>query len=134
MLIDGIDHLSAEELESELAAGGRFVFYEFCISLVVLTLRCPTRIRFVRPWKLALLHRLPRRLRVLLEPVRELPFILAGLPCVVVSLLFGWWGLPWGIIYTPLTLFTNLCGGQDVTDEVCDFVQTGQAGATEPAG
>jgi hypothetical protein len=34
------------------------------------------------------------------------------------SLLFGWWGLPWGLIYTPLTLWTNLSGGRDVTAEL----------------
>jgi hypothetical protein len=41
-----------------------------------------------------------------------------GLPYSLLSLLFGWWGIPWGLIYTPLTLFTNLCGGRDVTTEV----------------
>ena len=36
----------------------------------------------------------------------------------------GWWGVPWGIIYTPLTIFTNLFGGQDVTDEVWVLLQS----------
>jgi hypothetical protein len=29
----------------------------------------------------------------------------------------GWWGVPWGLIYTPLTLWTNLSGGRAVTAE-----------------
>jgi hypothetical protein len=101
MRIAGIDNLTPQELEAELAAGGRFVFYEFCISFVFLTLRCPTSIRFLRPQEFG---------------------VVRGLPYVFLSLLLGWWGVPWGIIYTPLTIFTNLCGGHDVTEEVCGFV------------
>jgi hypothetical protein len=36
----------------------------------------------------------------------------------MLSLLFGWWGIPMGILYTALALVTNLSGGCDVTDEV----------------
>ncbi|MFL5342280.1 MAG: hypothetical protein ACJ8F7_19205 [Gemmataceae bacterium] len=108
MRIDGIDNLTAEELEAGLAAGGRFVVYEYCISLVVLTRRCPTAVRYLPPEDWGLVR---------------------GLPYVLVSLLLGWWGVPWGIIYTPLTIFTNLCGGHDVTDEVWDRVQGDRGGA-----
>ena len=27
------------------------------------------------------------------------------------SLLFGWWGFPWGFIYTPQAIYRNLSGG-----------------------
>jgi hypothetical protein len=111
MRIDGIDNLTPAALEAELAEGGRFVHYEYCISLLVLSLRCPTGIRYLRPGEIGLLR---------------------GLPYALISLLLGWWGLPWGPIYTPLTIFTNLCGGHDVTDQVCDFVLAGREGAAEP--
>jgi hypothetical protein len=97
MRIHGIDQLTPAELEHELAAGGRFVFFEYCISFVALTLRRPTDIYFLRADQ----YGWPR-----------------GLPYTVLSLLLGWWGIPWGLIYTPLTLFTNLSGGRDVTAEV----------------
>ncbi len=113
MHIDGLDNLTPAELEAELAAGGRFVFYEFCISFVVLTLRRPTRIRYLGPRD----HGVVR-----------------GLPYVLLSLLLGWWGLPWGIIYTPFTIFTNLCGGHDVTDQVAGLVLDRLAKQAEPAG
>jgi hypothetical protein len=116
MRIEGIDRLTAAELEAGLAAGGRFVFYEYCISFVVLTLRCPTSIRYLPPAEWG---------------------VLRGLPYVLLSLLLGWWGLPWGIIYTPLTIFTNLTGGQDVTEQVSGFVLSGMGGAVvvaAPAG
>jgi hypothetical protein len=113
MRIDGVDSLTAAELEAGLAAGGRFVFYEFCISFVVLTLRCPTAVRYLPPAEWG---------------------VLRGLPYVLVSLLLGWWGVPWGIIYTPLTIFTNLCGGHDVTEQVSGFVLGVKGGAAAPAG
>jgi len=112
MRIEGIDNLTPRELEAELAAGGRFVFYEYCISLVFLTLRCPTSVRLLRPGETGLAR---------------------GLPFVFVSMLLGWWGVPWGLIYTPLTIFTNLCGGYDVTEQVCGCVLEGKDGATSAA-
>ncbi len=92
----GIDGLSHEELQTELASGGRLVFFEYCISFVFFTLRHPSPIYFLRrdQWGW------PR-----------------GLPYTLISLLVGWWGLPWGIVYTPLTVLTNLAGGRDVTAE-----------------
>jgi len=41
-----------------------------------------------------------------------------GLPYCLVSLLFGWWGLPWGVVLTPVTIFSNLTGGRDITSQV----------------
>lgn len=90
--------LTAEEREAALAAGGRFVCYEYCISFVILTLRCPTRVRLLREGESAWWQ---------------------SLPYTLVSLLLGWWGVPWGVICTPLAVFTNLCGGHDVTAQVC---------------
>ena len=34
------------------------------------------------------------------------------------SLLLGWWGIPWGPIWTIGTVFKNLSGGVDVTGNV----------------
>jgi hypothetical protein len=104
MRIQGLDNLTRAELEQELATGGRFVFFEFCISFVVVTLRCPTRIVFLRAGDLGFIR---------------------GLPYTFLSLLLGWWGVPWGIIYTPLTLLTNLSGGRDVTEEVRELLRKG---------
>lgn len=36
----------------------------------------------------------------------------------MLSLLFGWWGFPFGLIYTPISLFQSLSGGKDITREV----------------
>ena len=97
MRIRGIDNLSPAELQHELAAGGRFVFFEYCISLLFVTLRQPTDVVFLRAGDHGLL---------------------SGLPYSLISFVLGWWGVPWGLIYTPLTLVTNLAGGRDVTEQV----------------
>jgi hypothetical protein len=102
MAIRGIDNLTLADIEREVAAGGRFVFYEYCISAIVASSRRPTDIYFLRAndWG-----------------------ILRGLPYCLLSLLFGWWGFFWGLIYTPLTLLNNLSGGCDVTDQVLALLQ-----------
>jgi hypothetical protein len=95
--IHGAEHLTPAELEAELAAGCRVVFYEFCISLLILTLRCPSRLHLLHPGEYGLSR---------------------GMPYTLLSFFLGWWGIPMGILYTPLVLVTNLSGGRDVTDEV----------------
>lgn len=72
------------------------VFYEYCISLIFLSLRRPSALK-----------RLRRGQRGWIK----------GLPYTILSLLLGWWCLPWGLIYTPLTLWTNLSGGRRITEE-----------------
>jgi hypothetical protein len=96
MRLVGAERLTREQVEATLVAGGRLVFYEYCISFIVLTMRCPSAIYLLRPGEMGLWR---------------------GLPYALVSLFFGWWGLPMGLVYTPLTLMTDLSGGRDVTDE-----------------
>ncbi len=95
--IRGIERLTPAQVEQELAAGGRFVFYEYCISLIVISLRRPTDVYFLHPGDKGLSK---------------------GMRYSLVSLLLGWWGVPWGLVYTPLTLITNLSGGCDITAQV----------------
>jgi hypothetical protein len=103
MVIRGIKNRTLTEVEEEIAAGGRFVFYECCISLIVVSSRQPSDIYFLPPGNWG---------------------IIRGLPWCLISLICGWWGVPWGLIYTPLTLFNNLSGGCDVTDEVLAHLQS----------
>ena len=41
-----------------------------------------------------------------------------GLGWTFLTLIVGWWGIPWGPIHTIGSLFTNLSGGKNVTAEV----------------
>ncbi len=144
MAIRGIERMSLAEVEHALQQGACFVFYEYCISVGILTLRRPSDIYFLPPPKDQTLSRfLLFTFLYLLGGLLGLWIywifrtrdghwadetgLKRGVVYSLPSLLLGWWGVPWGLIYTPLTIFTNLSGGQDVTDEVWALLQTSAA-------
>lgn len=106
MIIRGIENLTLDDICREVEAGGRFVYYEYCISVLIASSRRPSVIFFLRgtDWG-----------------------VWRGLPYCLLSLLLGWWGFFWGLIYTPLTLFNNLSGGCDVTAEVLAYLEANPA-------
>ena len=91
------DIKSGEELQQEIQQGGKFVRYQYCISLLVITFRRSSNVYFIS---------------------HEQNAVVKGLPFTLLSLLLGWWGIPWGPIYTIQSLWVNLKGGKDVTQEV----------------
>ena len=97
MKIVGIEHLSQEQIQTELQGGARFIVYQYCISVLVMSFKRSSNIHFVPAGKSA--------------TAKSVPFVLA-------SLLLGWWGIPWGPIWTIGTVAKNLGGGIDVTGEV----------------
>ena len=97
MQIKGIEGLTREQLQSEIFRGGRFVLFQYCISVLILTFRRSSDIYFIR------VDESTAR--------RSIRF-------TILSLVAGWWGLPWGPIYTIGAVATNLAGGKDVTTEV----------------
>ena len=98
MGIYGTEGMSDEDLASELEAGGRFVVFDYCISVLVLTFKRSCKsIYFIRAGEVAALK---------------------GLHWTALSMVAGWWGFPWGFIYTPAAIIKNLGGGRDVTQPV----------------
>jgi hypothetical protein len=97
MKIIGVDGLTNEQLHQNVLRGGKFVMYQYCVSIVVMTYRRSSNIYFVPAGKSS---------------------VVRGLGFTVGSLVAGWWGIPWGPIYTVQALWTNLTGGRDVTPEV----------------
>jgi hypothetical protein len=97
MKIKGLDGMTGDQLNQELQAGGKFVVYQYCISIIVMTFRRSSDIYFVKGHE-------SRQLK--------------GMGYTLVSLVLGWWGIPWGLIHTPAAIATNLGGGKDVTSEV----------------
>ena len=85
------------EVQDLVAQGGRFVIFTYTISVLVMTFRRPTAVFFVRPGESAAAK---------------------SLPYTALSFFLGWWGLPWGFIYTPWTLIENLSGGKNVTQQM----------------
>ncbi|HKN46890.1 MAG TPA: hypothetical protein VJ144_02860 [Candidatus Polarisedimenticolia bacterium] len=97
MKVLGVERMSQERLNFEIQHGARFVIFEYCVSVFVLSFKRPSPIYFLKGEESAL--------------GRRLAFSL-------ISLLFGWWGIPWGPIWTIGSVFTNLRGGRDVTSQV----------------
>jgi hypothetical protein len=97
MKIVGIEGMTGQQLSAELQRGGKFVIYQYCISILILTFKRPSDIYFIRAGEGA---------------------VGKGLGFSALSLFFGWWGIPWGPIYTIGSFITNFGGGRDVTHEV----------------
>lgn len=88
---------TGSHLQMEIKQGGKFVIYQYCISLAVITFRRSSNIYFIRSGE---------------NPVVK------GLPFTLLALVLGWWGIPWGPIYTIGSVWTNFQGGKDVTQDV----------------
>lgn len=102
MAIRGLEGMSGADLERELERGARFVVFEYCISVLIMSFKRSSDIHFIRPGE---------------------GTFFPGLPYTALSLLLGWWGFPWGLIYTPMAVITNLSGGKTVTQEVLAHMQ-----------
>ncbi len=90
-------NMSTAELKQKVAAGAKFVYFEYTVSIVVATFKRPTDIYFIDAHESAAKH----------------SWHLSTLTGIM-----GWWGIPWGPIYTIGTFVTNFGGGKDVTAEV----------------
>ena len=72
---------------------GLWVTYSYCVSVLVISLRLRSSAVFVPDGASR---------------------IVPGLPYTLLSLVFGWWGFPWGLIYTPMAILENLSGGTPI--------------------
>jgi len=95
--IVGMEGMSDEEINAALKQGARFVIFHYTISVLVMTFKNASDIHFIRPGEGTF--------------GKSIGFTL-------LTLLLGWWGIPWGPIHSIGSLVTNLSGGKDVTAEV----------------
>jgi len=92
-----MDGLTVEQINMELSNGARFVVFQYCISIVVMTFKRGSAVYFIRSDESTAKH---------------------SVGFTLLTLVLGWWGIPWGPIYTIGSLYTNISGGKDVTQEV----------------
>ena len=97
MKILGIEGMTTREINEEINNGAKFVIYRYCISIIVLTFKRKSDIYFVKAGQ----NR-----------------VFKGLQWTLITFFFGWWGIPWGPIYSVQSLAANLGGGTDVTQEI----------------
>ena len=94
--------MSHDEIVFEVNRGARFIVYQYCVSVLIMTFRRNSGVKFVKAGESA---------------------TAASLPYTLLSLVLGWWGIPWGFIYTPQVIYRNVKGGTDVTRNVLAAVQ-----------
>jgi len=104
--IKGIEGLAPEQVRREVEQGAKFVLFSYCVSALVITFRRSSPIYFVRAGENA---------------------VVTGLPWTLLTLVAGWWGFPWGLIWTPMAVFTNLRGGRDVTAHFAGYLASAHA-------
>ncbi len=95
--IIGLDNLTVEQVNKELANGAKFVVFLYCFSLFIVTFKRSSDIYLIKASENTLNQ---------------------SIKFTLISLFFGWWGIPWGLIYTIEALFTNFKGGRDITQQV----------------
>jgi hypothetical protein len=89
--------LSPGEVLFEVERGARFVTFEYIISPLIITYIRRSPVHFLRPGQSAMAK---------------------GLPYALLSLAFGWWHLPSGLLRTPGAIRQALRGGKDITPAV----------------
>jgi hypothetical protein len=104
MKIVGLAGMDGHQLADELQRGAKFVVYQYCVSALVVTFKRPSDIYFLRAGESA---------------------VGKGLPFTALSLVLGWWGIPWGPIHTIGSVVTNFQGGKIVTQEVLATLREG---------
>ena len=89
--------MNASEVIFEIERGARFVYFDYVISVIIMTYR--------------------RRSPTFLLRQGENP-LGKGWRYALLSLAFGWWGFPHGLIHTPGAINRTLRGGHDIIDKV----------------
>lgn len=98
MKIKGLENLTNEEINRQLELGGKFVVFPYAISILVMTFKRSSDIYFLKSNESAIKY---------------------GYKYLLISLFVGWWGIPWGPIYTIQSIIKAFMG-TDVTKELLE--------------
>lgn len=104
MTFEEAQKLPIDELNRCLAEGAKFVQFSYTISIVVLTFKRYSKVFFIRKNDSLSEHRAPYTL---------------------INLFLGWWGIPFGPIYTIWSLVEN-AKGNDVTADIINAANSAQ--------
>lgn len=102
-IIKNTEGLSTDQINYELQRGAKFLVFSYTISIIILTFRRTSDIYFVKSdepsskysWKYSLL-----------------------------TFFFGWWGFPFGPIFSISSFYKNFTGGKDITQEILNHVNS----------
>jgi hypothetical protein len=97
MQIKNIQNLKVSEIKQLVQQGGKFVIFPYTISFVIMTLRRNSDIYFIRPDEGTFKY---------------------SYGYILLNFFIGWWGFPWGPIYTISAIYKHIIGGNNVTQIV----------------
>jgi hypothetical protein len=97
MQIKNIDGLSVSQIRNMVQQGGKFVVFPYTVSCILMTLKRSSDIYFIK--------------------ANENTFKYSY-GFVFLNLIVGWWGIPWGPIYTIGSAYHHVVGGKDLTQAV----------------
>jgi hypothetical protein len=104
--IHGTENMSSDQINFELQRGGRFVRYLYTVSVILLSYK-KSEVYLIKAGESSMSK---------------------GLGFALVSLIFGWSGIPWGPIYTIQSLACDIGGGEDITSQVWNVAKGARAG------
>ncbi|MDR1864001.1 MAG: hypothetical protein LBR08_00325 [Bacteroidales bacterium] len=100
--IRGVAGKSPSDILNEVNSGARFVRYSYCVSLIAFTFKLSSPVYFLRANE---------------APIRR------GWIFLLISAIFGWWGIPWGPVYTIQSIL-HAFKGRDLTGTVIHRINT----------
>lgn len=100
--IKGIENMTYQQLYADIEKGGKFVMFTYTISIVVMTFRRPINtIYYVKSDESTIKY---------------------GWSSLLISLFLGWWGIPFGPIYTIQSIIRAFTG-KNITDDVVNHLE-----------
>ncbi len=100
--IVGAEGWTEQQILTEIGRGGKLVAYMYTFSFVIMTIKRVSAVRLIPAGSSA---------------------AVSSWPYVLITFLVGWWGIPWGPVYTIQSIWRNLRGGIDVTDQSVILVE-----------
>ncbi|MEB0138684.1 MULTISPECIES: hypothetical protein [unclassified Undibacterium] len=97
MAILGVAGLDSKEIRQRVNNGWRFLRFEETRSFIVFSQRRYSDIYFVPPNESHMRYAKKH---------------------ILITVVLGWWGIPWGLIGTPTSIIRNINGGEDLTTEI----------------
>ncbi len=103
--IKNLENLSDEQINNELKKGAKFVIFSYTISIIIMTFRRNSDIYFIKSGESAVAYSWKYSL---------------------ITFFAGWWGIPFGPIFSIASFYKNFTGGKDVTAEVIRAINSEQ--------
>ncbi|PXY43079.1 hypothetical protein [Flavobacterium hydrophilum] len=97
MEIKNIEGLKVSQIRDMVQQGGKFVVFPYTVSFILMTLKRSSDIYFIKADENTFKY---------------------SYGYVFLNLIVGWWGFPWGPIYTIGSAYHHIVGGKDLTPEV----------------